>query len=295
MSIFANKYDGMDSQGRHSQGGVAILAALGVLVILGLLTSAFAAHMRLQSAMSSLESKEFKAHYLAMAGIQDAIARIKADAVGTDSYADGWWVGNSPKPVALGEGRYTLKVTDESTRLNISTATPQMLSGLLAGDKEATAAVAEFRAVDLPFVIEDLAGANIPADSFSRLIDLGTALGDGKVNINTAGADVIAVLPGMDSDTAQFVVDYRRGPDGTDATDDDHIFVKPIDILKVPGLSIVRTAPAIPFIKVGTEVFRVESVGSILRGERTVANKKIIVFLGRDENRNVKIISWESS
>ena len=272
-----------------------MLSALGVLIILGLLSGSFSAHMRLQSAYSSRDLKEFKAHYLAVAGIQDAIARISTDSAVADSYADQWWMGSSPKMIPMGEGGYTLTVADESTRLNAATASPQMLSALLGGDKKATAAVADFRASDLPFVIDDLRGAEISADALSRLIALGTTVGNGKVNINTANADVIAALPGMGPDAAQLVVDYRMGPDGVDATDDDNIFLKPVDILKVPGLSRVRTAPAMPLIKVQSGVFRVESVGSIIREQRIVTNKKITAVVSRDENQNVNIISWESS
>jgi DNA uptake protein ComE-like DNA-binding protein len=272
-----------------------MISALGVLVILGLLATVFSAHMRLQSAYSSRDAQEFKAHYLAVAGIQDAIARIEVDPQGIDSYADNWWRGETPEMTPLGEGGYTLTVTDESALINLATASPQTLSALLGGDKEATAAVVKFRASDIPFVVEDLSAANLPADALSRITSLATTLGDGKVNINTASPDVIATLPGMDADTAQLVISYRRGPDGVDGTPDDHIFSQLEDIKKVPGLAAVRAAPAVPLIKARTNIFRVESVGSLYRHQRLVANKKITAVVRRDENQNVSIISWESS
>lgn len=272
-----------------------MISALGVLVILGLLASVFSAHMRLQAAYSAKDVQEIKAHYLAVAGIQDAIARIKADLPKTDSYADEWWTGDSPEMTPLGEGGYTLTVTDESALLNVATASPQMLSVLLGGDKEATAAVADFRASQLPFVVDDLIGADLSADALSRVTALGTTVGDGKVNINTANADVIAALPGMDAGAAQLVVDYRKGPDGVGGTGDDRLFKRPKDIKSVPGLAAVRTAPAIPLIKAQTDIFRVESVGSVYKGTRLVANKRIAAVLSRDKNQEVGIISWEGS
>jgi type II secretory pathway component PulK len=278
-----------------SRKGVALISALGVLVILGLLASAFSAHMRLQSAYSARDAQEFKAHYLAAAGIQDAIARIRSDAPGTDSFADAWWTGEAPDMTPLGEGGYTLTITDESARINLVTSTPQTLGALLGGDKEATAAVIEFRASKVPFVVEDLSAAELPADALSRAIALGTTLGKGKININTAGSDVVAALPGMDADAAQLLVDYRRGPDGVDGTSDDRIFAEPKHIKKVRKLAPVRTAPALPLLSAKSNIFRVESVGSIYRGATIVANKKITAVLRRDENRNVSIISWESS
>lgn len=278
-----------------TQKGVAMISALGVLLILGLLTGVFSAHMRLQSAYSAKDAQDFKAHYLAVAGVQDAIARLETDSAETDSYTDDWWMGEPVEMTPLGEGGYTLTITDESALINVATASAQTLSALLGGDKEATAAVVEFRASKPPFVVEDLASAGLPADALSRVIALGTTLGNGKVNINTVGADVIATLPGMDADAAQLLIDYRRGPDGIDGTGDDRIFARPRDIQKITGLAPVRTAPTIPLIKVRSNIFRVESVGSIYRGTRLVANEKITAVLSRDGNRNVTVISWESS
>ncbi len=272
-----------------------MISALGVLVILGLLAGVFSAHMRLQSAYSARDLQAFKAHYIAVAGVQDAIARIEADPPRFDAYTDAWWAGESPEMIPLGEGGYTLTISDESALINVATASAQTLSALLGGDKEATAAVVEFRASNQPFVVEDLRAANIPADALSRVTALGTTLGSGRININTAGADVIAALPGMDGEAAQLLIDYRKGPDGVAGTGDDRIFAKARDIQKIPGLTRVLTAPAIPLLKVTTNIFRVESVGSVYKGERLVANEKITAVMRRDENSNVTVISWESS
>jgi DNA uptake protein ComE-like DNA-binding protein len=272
-----------------------MVSALGVLVILGLLAGVFSAHMKLQSAYSARDLQAFKAHYIAVAGVQDAIARIKADPLRSDAYTDAWWTGESPEMTPLGEGGYTLTIADESARINVATASAQTLSALLGGDKEVTAAVVEFRASKQSFLVEDLVAANIPADALSRVTALGTTLGSGRININTAGADVIAALPGMDGKAAQLLIDYRKGPDGVTGTKDDRVFAKAKDIQKIPGLTRVLTAPTIPLIRVGTNIFRVESVGSVYKEERLVANKKITAVLRRDKNSNVTVISWESS
>ncbi len=279
----------------ENQKGVAMISALGILIILGLLAGVFSAHMRLQSAYSAKDLQAFKAHYIAVAGVQDAIARIEADPAHSDAYTDAWWTGESPEMTPLGEGGYTLTIADESALINVATASAQTLSALLGGDKEATAAVVEFRASKLPFVVEDLVAANLPADALSRVTALGTTIGGGRININTAGAAVIAALPGMDAEAAQNLVDYRKGPDGIAGTGDDRVFTEPKDIQKIPGLTPVLTAPTIPLIKVKSAVFRVESVGSVYRKDQLVANEKITAVLRRDKNNDVTIISWESS
>jgi general secretion pathway protein K len=43
----------------------------------------------------------------------------------------------------------------------------------------------------------------------------------GKLNINTASAQALQILPGIDANTAQRIIQERAGPDGTDGTEDD--------------------------------------------------------------------------
>lgn len=59
------------------------------------------------------------------------------------------------------------------------------------------------------------------------LVDLFTPFSSGKININTAGADVLQLLPGVDANTAASILKYRAGPDGADGTADDTPFQNP--------------------------------------------------------------------
>jgi general secretion pathway protein K len=55
------------------------------------------------------------------------------------------------------------------------------------------------------------------------LVELLSPLG-GKLNINTASADALQLLPGIDETTAARIIQMRAGPDGIDGTDDDAPF-----------------------------------------------------------------------
>jgi general secretion pathway protein K len=55
------------------------------------------------------------------------------------------------------------------------------------------------------------------------LVDLFSPMG-GKLNINTASAAALALLPGIDQNAAARIVQMRAGPDGIDGTDDDAPF-----------------------------------------------------------------------
>jgi hypothetical protein len=52
------------------------------------------------------------------------------------------------------------------------------------------------------------------------LVELFSPLG-GKLNINTASAKTLQLLPGIDANTAGRIIQQRAGPDGVDGTDDD--------------------------------------------------------------------------
>jgi len=52
------------------------------------------------------------------------------------------------------------------------------------------------------------------------LVELFSAFG-AKLNINTASAKTLQLLPGIDADAAERIVQERAGPDGMDGTEDD--------------------------------------------------------------------------
>ena len=68
-----------------------------------------------------------------------------------------------------------------------------------------------FQAADYPFGLKDIF----------------TPLSNGRININTADANVLQMLPGVDETIAQNIIKLRAGPDGVDGTEDDTPFVNP--------------------------------------------------------------------
>jgi general secretion pathway protein K len=51
-----------------------------------------------------------------------------------------------------------------------------------------------------------------------------TTFSSGKININTADLNVLELIPGMDTTSAQNILKFRAGPDGVEGTDDDTPF-----------------------------------------------------------------------
>jgi general secretion pathway protein K len=73
------------------------------------------------------------------------------------------------------------------------------------------------------------------ASSGVGLVHLFTPFSTGLINPNTASADVLQLIPGIDPGIAQEILRTRRGLDGQDGTEDDLPFHNPREI-SAPGL-----------------------------------------------------------
>jgi general secretion pathway protein K len=88
-----------------------------------------------------------------------------------------------------------------------------------------------------------LPGLELPSSAFFMgpagpvgLIDLFTPISAGTVNINTASAEVLQLLPGMDPSLAQAIIMTRAGLDGIDGNDDDTPYRTVGELMNVPGM-----------------------------------------------------------
>ncbi|HVK58605.1 MAG TPA: helix-hairpin-helix domain-containing protein [Candidatus Kapabacteria bacterium] len=70
------------------------------------------------------------------------------------------------------------------------------------------------------------------------LVDLFTTISSAgmAVNVNTASAEVLQLLPGMDEALARSIIDTRAGPDHEDGTYDDIPFLRQGELINVPGM-----------------------------------------------------------
>jgi general secretion pathway protein K len=59
------------------------------------------------------------------------------------------------------------------------------------------------------------------------LKDVLSPFGSGRININTADATVLQLIPGVDNTAAEAIIKFRAGPDGAEGTEDDTPFMNP--------------------------------------------------------------------
>lgn len=68
-------------------------------------------------------------------------------------------------------------------------------------------------------------------------VDLFTTIGGRSINLNTASATVLQLIPEVDGTLAQAILSARAGPDGAEGTEDDMPFRNVGDLNNVPGIA----------------------------------------------------------
>ncbi len=125
---------------------------------------------------------------------------------------------------------------------------------------------------NIPMLEELLLVKGMKPDIFQKLAPTCTVYGDGKVNINTAGEQVLLAL-GLPEDLIEKILRYRKGLDGEDGTSDDGVFR---DIARVP--TDLETTEGInntdrfmlnnltPLLTVSSRFFRIRAQGESTAG-----------------------------
>lgn len=120
------------------------------------------------------------------------------------------------------------------------------------------------------------------------LVDLFTPLSRGQLNINTASATVLQLIPEFDENIASAIIQARAGPDGQDGTEDDTPFRSPAEIaIRVPGIVNPAAVQAFTrFFTVRSSVFEVHVTATIGGSSR-----EYVAILRRDNPRMIQTLN----
>lgn len=187
---------------------------------------------------------------------------------------------NSPNLTAAGEERVNLKTADEPTLSNVRGFNADIARAIIARrgqnefnsildllDVTPAAPGGNPARTGLPPGFNPGAGQGRNAQSGPGLISLDllidvadlVTVGDpdaapGRININTAPAEVLACLEGIDPDLAQSLVAHRQSIGG---------FNHPVALLRAPGMSLEKLRPILPRLTASTDTWRILSEGVI--------------------------------
>lgn len=238
---------------RHfaSQRGIALLLVLWVLTILMAVVFSFALITRTETHSTISFMERMEQRYYAEAGIERAIAEIIYRRKNLRNEDAGIWkTDRTAYGSRVGDGRYIVRVIDESGKLDVNTASEILLKNLFLelGVRDGDADIIVDSIMDWKDADElhRLHGAesdyylslpnpykakNAAFDTLDELllikgmtpeilygttgkkgaIDLLTVYTkNNRINLNAAPKEVLKALPGMTPDVADRITDYRR-------------------------------------------------------------------------------------
>ncbi len=225
------------------QKGSILILTLWILILLVILSISLSRRAASDVKLARHESRSLKATYLARAGVMKMLAEIARDANSYDSLNEAWRRGEGdPKKLTLRDDTVFYGASDEDSRLNLNSNTLQEaqftrlgMDGYIARkilDYRNKKGVEGFEFIEELFLVEDMTREVFSLIRDSVTIHRGA---DARVNINTASEKVLDAVLG-DWGLVQDVLEYRRGPDGNQGTEDDDIFRDASDISMIAGL-----------------------------------------------------------
>jgi general secretion pathway protein K len=119
------------------------------------------------------------------------------------------------------------------------------------------------------------------------LLELFTTLSSGLVNINTASATVMQLIPEVDEALAQAIITARAGPDGSEGNEDDMPFRSIQELSRVPGMPPVVVNQFARYFTTRSTTFEVHVTASISNFRR-----EYTAVLRRDGNRVVTLFTY---
>lgn len=268
---------------KQNEKGVILIITLWVLAILGLLAISFSHQMRIEIKLTKFQVDSLRALYLANAGINYAIAKLKKDTNLYDALNEDW---ASKGEVEVEKGKFSFYIEDEERKINLNTA-PKSILEKLGLAEEVVCNIIDWRDTDdnmtLPAGAEDeyYQTLNLPYHckntSFESLEELLlvkgmtkeilygeggisqwiTVYGKGVVNINTASKRVLSAL--LNERLAQNIINARRGLDGKEGTEDDKIYTTTTEFSQIKNL-----------ITTDSNYFRINATGIVNKVVRKI-------------------------
>jgi len=177
-----------------------------------------------------MEDRFFSLH-LAKAAYQQAALERKMDEAEAeeDEHYDSIYELKKEQSQELGKARFIYQLGDEESLININKVKAEIIANLpginsapepqaLATEIDERRTAKEFKVKQELMLIE-----GIDQELYSQFEGLITVYGEGKVNINTAQPEIFQVL-GLSEGLVDTIIDFRKGDDDEEGTEDDEVF-----------------------------------------------------------------------
>ncbi|HEX4263412.1 MAG TPA: general secretion pathway protein GspK [Verrucomicrobiae bacterium] len=342
---------------QSSQRGIALIVVMMAVFVLSVLAGAFAYSMKVETRLAVNSNNQVDLEWIGRSGVEYARWILGQEKCPYDSLNQKWAGGpgaacETNGPLAevtltdfhIGDGVFSIKITDLERKINVNTADEATLNqvlrvvgadanesgGIVDGildwvdrDDNSRANGAEtdyYQGLTPPYVskngpIDDISelllikgirdnpeiyskdyaniqrvdrfGNAVPPQQYAAyLSDVLTPISTGRININTADATVLQMIPGIDEAIAAQIIRVRSGPDGADGTDDDTPFASVGELASV-GLPQSASPQLNHYCTTRSSTFEVEVDAQIGSTKKTYH-----AIIGRNNQRDIQILSF---
>lgn len=342
--------------GRRSERGVALIVVMIAVFVLSILAGAFAYSMKVEAKLAMNANNQADLDWVGRSGVEyarwilaqekcpyDSLNQIWAGGPGAPCETNGPLADATLTDFHIGDGVFTLKITDLERKINVNTADEATLNQMLrvfGADANVGGTIVDsildwvdrddnsrvngaesdfYQGLTPPYVakngpIDDISelllingirdhpeifskeyanvqrvdrfGDPIPPYGGPYLADVLTPISTGRININTANATVLQMIPGIDAAIAEQIIRVRSGPDGADGTDDDTPFASVGELASV-GLPQAAAPQLNHYCTTRSSTFEVE-VDAQIGGSK----KTYFAILGRNNPKDIQILSF---
>jgi general secretion pathway protein K len=280
--------------------GFVLVVVLWLLAILTVIAIGFQRRSVMEARAAAFTLDHSKAMFLARGAVARGVIEVRnkgaIDALykqsGRTGYSQQW---TKTKDMFAEGSYYTVPegdeykeeickyvIRDEESRVSVNSAPEDMLKEVKSLSLEAVRHIMKRRMGDAdakepaqPFqTIEELREAADIKDKDwfgsgrkAPLKDIITCWGDGKLNVNTASADVLASVPGLRSNAVSAIVDYRAGQDRKLCTEDDLDFESFDDLRERTGVTGDALNALQQYCKLDSQFFTITGIATLRQGK----------------------------
>jgi len=297
--------------GRNSAGasGSVLIFTLWVLVCLTVISLGYAYRVRLETKATAYTVANIRSFYKAETALYEkAIELIQYRKEGEVELPDdkGGEGRKERQEEEGGEDEVRCEVIPEEGKINVNLAPQQLIRNLkpLRGGL-AREIISKRLGKDLKARTDDDTVFRLPEELLglkemkpemwygeeegeTGIRDLLTVYGDGRIDLNSAPAEVIEAIPDLDRNLAEKIVALRAGQDGTIGTKDDgkwETFEKMRASLKV---SAEKMSSLTRYCKLGSDYYTIR-VAASKGGSRATARIAAVLQISGD---SFDVVSW---
>jgi len=203
----------------HHRNGSILIVSIWILVFFSILSVGLYKIVSSQiSVVKTIEGRTIS-QYLAKAAFTYAALERKKDKLTYDSF----YQLRAKREKELGRGKFIYTLIDEESKININSASLEIIAALPGITAESAKAITESALRPFHAKEEILLVEGINEVAFNNCKDFITVYSGGPVNINTAPVETLRAL-GLSDDVIGTINDFRIGRDNQELTEDDGVF-----------------------------------------------------------------------